>query len=78
MGSTFTQAVDYVNRNQQHWDSMIDKCFREWSSEYLLDSTFDDYALNSYGIRLSSRSYNDVNYFVEDPRKYSLFLIKFT
>lgn len=76
---SFAQAVDYVNRNQDQWDRMIDACYREW--EYIpYDDMrkFEQWALDEYGIKIDPKSYNNRNYTVVNDKKYLLFQIKFS
>ena len=75
---SFSQAVDYVNRNQDTWNRMIERCYDEWAFDLVDGSNFNQYVLDQYGIKVDPKSYNHLNYQVVDPKKYTLFQIKFT
>lgn len=76
--NTFSQAVDYVNNNQETWNRMISLCHDEWAFDLTDGSTFEDYVFNVYGIEMHPLGYNQFNYHVIDSKKYLLFQIKFS
>jgi len=75
---SFSQAVDYVNNNQENWNRMINLCYDEWAFDLIDGKPFDQYVLAEYGIKINPLSYNSHNYQVVDNKKYLLFQIKFS
>lgn len=85
MVRSFTDAVRYVNLNENIWVSMINECWKEWISENVVEQSdsqdpapFRKMTLEKYGIQ----AYYDHDnlrwdYHVVDPVKYTLFQMKY-
>lgn len=84
MARSFTDAIGYVERNENMWSEMIRACWQEWSYENKIDingqtgGQFSEYCLKQYGIRCWWNDYfRHWEFQIIDPVKYTLFQIKY-
>lgn len=85
MVRSFTDAIGYVERNENLWSQMIRDCWQEWidnhrdiKDPYLCQTYFKSYALTTYGIKCwwnhDSRMWE---FQVINPTKYTFFQMKY-
>lgn len=85
MARSFTDAIGYVERNENLWSEMIRICWQEWLDDHLdiieprtAQSRFKEYAQIKYGIKCWWN--NDIRvweFSVVDHSKYTFFQIKY-
>lgn len=88
MARSFTDAIGYVERNEELWSNMIYDCWREWisnsatpiskNSSFSNTDDFKKYALSTYGIDcFTNDETKRWDYHVVDPVKYTFFQVKY-
>lgn len=87
MVRSFTDAIGYVERNEENWVRMINDCWKEWAQEFrekseykypLIDQIqFQKEMLQKYGIDCFVGDQGAWDYYVVDPVKYTFFQMKY-
>ena len=81
MGRSFIDAINYTNLNKDLWNRMYYTCFNDWRIIYGYEcdsSLFQEYLLDTYGIRHHPLPFNESNYYVVDEKKYLFFQLKYS
>lgn len=85
MDRSFTDAIGYVERNEEMWSEMIRDCWQEWLDDQGLNEsiikwqdTFETHARIKYGIKCRWNPETSMwDHRVIDPVKYSIFQMKY-